>query len=51
MVKETDHLKVLGVKHFFDIFKDDGKTNIRDQLKVFQLFPSLVSRDEPLHCK
>ena len=28
MVQETDQLKELGVKHFYDIFKDDVKTNI-----------------------
>ena len=46
LVEGTDKLKEMGVKHFSDIFIDDGKTNIRDHLKVIQLFPSLVSRDE-----
>ena len=45
-VDEVDQLKELGVKHFSKIFKDDGKTNIGDQLKVIQVCPSIVSRDE-----
>ena len=35
-------LKQLGEQHFVDLFKDDGKTNIVDQLKVIGLFPSFV---------
>ena len=44
--EETIHLKELGVKHFTESFKDDGKSIISDQLKVIQLFPSFVTRDE-----
>ena len=42
-VEEEDELKDLGIKHFSDMFKDDLKTNIVDQLKVIQLFPSFLS--------
>ena len=35
-------LKKQGKQHFADLFKDDGKTNIVDQLKVIGLFPSFV---------
>ena len=35
-------LKQLGEQHFANLFKDDGKTNIVDQLKVIGLFPSYV---------
>ena len=45
-VDEAEQLKDLGVKHFSEIFKDDGKTNIGDQLKVIQHFPSIVLRYE-----
>ena len=45
-VDKAEQLKELGVKHFSKIFKDDGKTNIGDQLEVIQLFASIVSRDE-----
>ena len=36
----------MGVKNFYDIFKDDNKTNIVDQLKVVKLFPSFLSSEE-----
>ena len=45
-VENDDQLKELGVKQFSEIFKDDNQTNIVDQLKVIQLFPSFISRDE-----
>ena len=32
----------LGSRHFSEIFKDDNQTNIGDQLKVIQNFPSFV---------
>ena len=46
MVEEIDHLKDLGVKHYSNIFKDDGNTSISDQLKIIQLFPSMLSEEE-----
>ena len=46
MVEEFDQLKELGVKQFTDIFKDDGKSIISYQLKVIQLFPTLVASEE-----
>ena len=42
MVEEDGQLKRLGKKHFYEIFKDDGKTNISDQLKVIKLFHYLI---------
>ena len=34
----------MGEKHFSEMFKDDGKTNIGDQLKVIKLFPSFIPK-------
>ena len=45
-MEEIDHLKDLGVKHYSNIFKDDGNTSISDQLKIIQLFPSMLSEEE-----
>ena len=42
MVEEDSHLKQLGVQHFSEIFKDNGSSNILDQLKVIILFTSFV---------
>ena len=39
-------LKQLGEQHIFELFKDYGKTNIGDQLKVISLFPSYVQEYE-----
>ena len=32
----------MGEKHFSEMFKDDVKTNIGNQLKVIKLFPSFI---------
>ena len=40
-MENGDQLKVMGVSHFSEIFRDDDQTNIVDQLKVVQLFPTL----------
>ena len=45
-VDSDDHLKLLGVKNFNGIFKDDNQTNIVDQLKVVKLFPAYLSSEE-----
>ena len=45
-IESDEQLKDLRVKHFFGIFKDDNQTNIVDQLKVVQLFPTYLSREE-----
>ena len=39
-MENGDQLKVMGVSHFYEIFRDDDQTNIVDQLKVVQLFPA-----------
>ena len=44
LVDEEIQLKCLGGNHFSEIFKDEGKANIGDQLKVIKLFPSLISK-------
>ena len=36
-------LKELGVRHFSETFKDDKTSNISDQLKIINLFPSFLS--------
>ena len=41
-----DQLKVMGVSHFYEIFRDDDQTNIVDQLKVVHLFPAFLSSEE-----
>ena len=46
MITTDATLKHLGEQHFVDLFKDDGKTNIVDQLKVIGLFPSYVQETE-----
>ena len=46
MVDEDAHLKLLGEHHFYDLCKDDGSTNIVDQLKVINIFPTFVQEDE-----
>ena len=46
LVEGNGQLKELGVKHFSEIFKDEGNTRISDQLKVIHLFPTLVDREE-----
>ena len=33
-VDSDDQLKLMGVKHFNDIFKEDNQANIVDRLKV-----------------
>ena len=45
-MEEEDKLKDPGIRHFSEMFKDDLKTNIVDQLKVIQLFPSFLSEEE-----
>ena len=45
-MENDDQLKELRVKHFSKIFKDDDKSNIVDQLKIIQLFPSYVTSEE-----
>ena len=45
-VEDEDKLKELGIRYISEIFKDDGKENISDQLKFIQLFPSLISRED-----
>ena len=42
--EDEDALKSLGMKHFANIFKDDGGTSIFQQLKVIQLFPRMVPK-------
>ena len=37
---------MFGEKHFSEIFKDDGKENIGDQLKVIKLFSSFIPVDD-----
>ena len=46
LIEDEAQLKLLGVSHFFELFSDDGLTNIDDQLKVIRLFPSFVLEDE-----
>lgn len=36
----------MGKHHFYELFKDDGRTSIVDQLKVINLFPSFVQDQE-----
>ena len=45
-MENDDQLKVMGVSHFYEIFRDDDQTNIVDQLKVVHLFPSFLSSKE-----
>ena len=45
-VDSDELLKDLGVKHFSGLFKDDNQTNIVDQLKVVQRFPTFLSLEE-----
>ena len=46
LVEDDDYLNQLELQHFVDLFKDDGCTNIVDQLKVVSLFPSFVKEEE-----
>ena len=46
LISTEEALKQLGEQIFADLLKDDGKTNIVDQLKVIGLFPSYVQETE-----
>ena len=46
MIEEEAQLKQMGSRHFVELFKDDGSTNIEDQLKVIQLFHTFVQEEE-----
>ena len=45
LVEDEGSLKDLGIKHFSHIFKDDSQSNIFAQLKVIQLFPSMLTKE------
>lgn len=43
---KESQLKALGENHFSVQFKDDGLSNIEDQLKIVRLFPSFISKED-----
>ena len=45
-ISDDKGLKDLGVRHFKDIFSDDGMTNLSAQLKVLRLFPSYLTEED-----
>ena len=48
LLNEESQMRSLGEKHFSEMFKDDGGTNIGDQLKVIKLFPSFISKEDAI---
>ena len=45
-IEDDSKLHSLGVQHFSELFSDDGKTNIKAQLKVVRLYPSFVQEED-----
>ena len=42
-IEDESDLKVLGHKHFENIFKDDNQTSLFEQLKVVLLYPNMIT--------
>ena len=45
-MSEDSTLKMLSKQHFSDLFNDDKKTNIVDQLKVIRLFLNMTVEED-----